>query len=133
MKKTTLAILLIVLLGTSGTAFARLESMEKAPPGRSYSDGTYFTTDIRSLDLQKQIDELTAKNSQLESKIFQLENKQPTTISVPQPTISTNDTNQTQRIDTLEKRMTLIEKTLQNVSGAISNTIDLIKKLLAKI
>ena len=94
---------------------------------RQPKPNTYLTKDVR--DLQAQIIELDKKNAQLELKLIKLEQS---SVSVQTPATQTfpDDAEQTQRIDTLERRVSLLEKTLQNVSGAISNTVDLIKKLL---
>lgn len=95
-----------------------------------YKNPVILSKDV--LDLQAQINILANKNLELERKLNSYQ-KPVVANTQPQTVISINDEGQTQRIDTLEKRMTLLEKTLQNVSGAISNTVDLIKKLLAKL
>lgn len=90
---------------------------------RQPKPNNYLTKDVR--DLQKQIDELNKRNSELESKLLNFKN--PVVSVVPQ--VSVNDTSQTQRIETLENKIGLLEKAVNGVSNSIQKTLDLLTKL----
>ncbi len=90
---------------------------------RQPKPNNYLTKDVR--DLQKQIDELNKKNAELESKLLNFKN--PVISTVPQ--VSVNNVSQTQRIETLENKIGLLEKTVNGVSNSIQKTLDLLTKL----
>lgn len=83
----------------------------------------YLTTDVR--DLQAQIIELDRKNAELELKIQKFQVPVST-----QPQVSQNDVIQNQKIDTLEKKVGLLDTAINAVDKSIQKTLDLLTKLL---
>jgi len=77
--------------------------------------------------LQEQIDDLNQKNRDLESKINAKVNVTPT---ITQPQVSPNDAGQTQRIDTLEKKVGIVETAVNGLRSAIDKTLNLLNQLL---
>lgn len=124
-------IVVLAFIATSNVAFARVDSDIVDRGGGK--NNRVLSADV--VDLQAQIDQMNLKNSQLEGKIFQLENKQPTqVISAPQGSqASPNDAGQTVRIENLEKRVGVIEGLMNGLKTSISKTLDLLTKILSII
>lgn len=88
-----------------------------------------LTKDTR--DLQAQIDLLNQKNIELEAKLKQQPVVQPVPAQITTPQASPNDASQTQRIDTLEKKVGVVETAVNGLRSAIDKTINLLTKLLS--
>lgn len=142
MKKINLVILIIILFSSSEVVFARVtedpvnygaNSLNYNQPSSNYflyspKSERILTIDVR--DLQAQIDQLNQKNLELETKLKQ----QPVIQQAPAQTttqVSPNDAGQTQRIDTLEKKVGIIETIVGGLKSSIDKTLNLLTKLLS--